>query len=79
MMPTFVEQNAFSQISPMFQSAIETKKTDMPVSSLIRITLSLLLGYVITRTILMPDHEWNNEKEMQFMLDILFNGIDNLT
>jgi hypothetical protein len=72
-----VEQNVFSRISPIFHFAIEAKKTDMPVSSLIRITLSLLLGYVMTRTILMPDHEWDDEKEIQFMLDILFNGIDN--
>jgi AcrR family transcriptional regulator len=76
-MSTFVEQNVFSRISPIFHFAIEAKKTDMPVSSLIRITLSLLLGYVMTRTILMPDHEWDDEKEIQFMLDILFNGIDN--
>lgn len=76
-MATFAQQNVFSRVSPIFQSAIEAKKTDMPVSSLIRVVLSLLAGYVITRTILIPDKEWDDEKEIEFMLDILFNGMDN--
>jgi hypothetical protein len=42
--------------------------SNMPLFTLIRVILSLLAGYVITRTIIMPDQEWDDDKEIQFML-----------
>ncbi|MBA4493894.1 TetR/AcrR family transcriptional regulator [Paenactinomyces guangxiensis] len=75
-MSVFVKQNVLPRISQVFQTMSEAEHLSMPLPSLIRVVLSLLAGYVITRTILIPDQEWDDEKEIQFMLDILFNGID---
>ncbi|SEM84026.1 TetR/AcrR family transcriptional regulator [Lihuaxuella thermophila] len=75
-MSKFVKQSVLPRISQVFQTMSKAEHSSMPLSSLIRIILSLLAGYVITRTILLPDQEWDDEKEIQFMLDILFNGID---
>jgi AcrR family transcriptional regulator len=77
-MSKFVKQNVLPRISQVFQTMSEAKNLSMPFSSLVRVVLSLLAGYVITRTILIPDQEWDDEKEIQFMFDILFNGIDHL-
>lgn len=44
-------------------------------SAIIRIVLSMLVGYIVTRTIFAPDREWNDKKEIAFMLDILRHGI----
>jgi AcrR family transcriptional regulator len=76
-MSQFVKHDMFPRISQVFQILSEAKHSSIPLSSLIRVVLSLLAGYVITRTIILPDQEWDDEKEIQFMLDILFNGIDN--
>ncbi len=76
MMLQFFKQNVFPKILQVLQSSPLAKDTDMPLSSFIRVVLSLLGGYLLTRTILLPDQEWDDEKEIQFMLDILFNGMD---
>lgn len=72
-MSKFVKQNVLPRISGIFHSL---GKEVVPVSSLIRVILSLLTGYVFTRTILEPEQEWNDEKEIQFMLNIFFHGIE---
>ncbi|MGA9174516.1 MAG: helix-turn-helix domain-containing protein, partial [Thermoactinomyces sp.] len=57
-MSKFVKQNVLPRISQVFQTMSEAKNLSMPFSSLVRVVLSLLAGYVITRTILIPDQEW---------------------
>ncbi|MGL4344761.1 MAG: TetR/AcrR family transcriptional regulator [Cellulosilyticaceae bacterium] len=60
----------------------EEKKAyyDIPVtSSLSRIIFSLMLGYSISKNLLAPTAPYDNEKEIQLMLDILFDGMNGLS
>ncbi|WP_430487766.1 TetR/AcrR family transcriptional regulator [Priestia flexa] len=69
----FFQQEAMPRIEKVLQN--EQKYKDIPTDSFIRVILSLLTGYMLTKTILLPDKEYDDEKEVQLMMDILFNGL----
>lgn len=48
---------------------------DMPPLTLIRMCVTNLAGYVLLRTIVMPDAEWDDEVEMERIISLIMNGI----
>lgn len=40
-----------------------------------RMLISLVLGYVVTRHILLPEREWDDEAELRLMIDTLLRGL----
>lgn len=40
-----------------------------------RMLVSLVLGYVVTRHILLPEREWDDEAELRLMVDTLLRGL----
>ncbi|MCD7034102.1 TetR/AcrR family transcriptional regulator [Metabacillus sp. GX 13764] len=48
---------------------------DIPDASLIRILFSLLSGYVLTKNVILPETDFDNEAEIELMLQIFFQGI----
>ncbi|MBA4544243.1 TetR/AcrR family transcriptional regulator [Thermoactinomyces daqus] len=69
----FVKQNVFPRISQLSEKIGDVS---LPAPVFGRIVFSLLAGYVIMRTILAPEQEWDDEKEIQLTLDVLFHGLD---
>jgi len=47
----------------------------LPPRSLARIVLSLTAGYMLTRFVLRPDADWDDEAEITTMIDVLVNGL----
>lgn len=41
----------------------------------IRMFISLVAGYLVTRYILLPDREWDDEAELRLMVDVLLRGL----
>ncbi|MNN95217.1 hypothetical protein D3C81_2139870 [compost metagenome] len=48
---------------------------DAPTPSIIRFTISSVIGYLLARLLLMPDKEWDDEAEINLTLDFMLHGI----
>jgi AcrR family transcriptional regulator len=49
--------------------------TSAPPERVIRMFLSLVVGYIVTRWILVPDRAWDDEAELRAMVDTLLRGL----
>lgn len=47
----------------------------VPRSSLVRIVASMTAGYMLTRFVLRPGPDWDDEAEIETMIDVLANGL----
>ena len=47
----------------------------LPPERVIRVVVSLVVGYLVTRHILLPGRAWNDDEELDGMLDLLFRGL----
>ncbi|WP_028308083.1 TetR/AcrR family transcriptional regulator [Desulfitibacter alkalitolerans] len=56
-----------------FQDKGELKK--LPDGTIIRLIISTVVGYVITRLVVLPDHSWNDEEEIETMIEFLLKGL----
>lgn len=50
-------------------------RTDIATESLIRHTMTTMLGFLFVRFMLMPDYAWDDEIEMERTIDLLLHGI----
>lgn len=73
-------KNFLDQVWPIARNLIlkyqkegEIKK--LPPAVVLRIIISLFVGYILPRVILFPDERWDDKKEMQYTIDTLINGI----
>jgi AcrR family transcriptional regulator len=48
---------------------------DLPVRSILRVFISCIAGYALTRTVLAPDENWDDDVELRVTIDILLNGL----
>ncbi len=48
---------------------------DIPPYSVIRMTASNILGFFITRYLLAPDQEWDDEREIEMMVRFIVRGL----
>lgn len=47
----------------------------IPAHSVIRLNISTLMGYFFTRYLIFPDNEWNDEEEIENMVQFLLHGL----
>jgi AcrR family transcriptional regulator len=47
----------------------------MPPGRVLRILVSLVVGYAVTRHILLPDLAWDDDEELAATIDVLFHGV----
>lgn len=69
-----------SQLLPVMRAAIESAEAsgelrDIPASRVLRILVSMVVGYALTRHVLLPELEWNDEEEVDTMIDVLLHGV----
>ncbi|WMJ17869.1 TetR/AcrR family transcriptional regulator [Geobacillus proteiniphilus] len=63
----------FARIVRHFQEKGEL--AEWPVDSVIRLTITSLAGFLAARFLLLPDHNWDDEAEMERTIHVLMNGL----
>lgn len=48
---------------------------DIPAYSVIRVTLTSIFGFLLTRYLLWPEAEWNDQEEIEFTVQFIMNGL----
>ncbi|MDB5083693.1 MAG: DNA-binding transcriptional regulator, AcrR family [Bacilli bacterium] len=56
-----------------FQSRGEL--VDMPPFTLIRMAASVIVGYILTRSLILPDNNWNDAEEIERAVQFIMHGI----
>jgi AcrR family transcriptional regulator len=63
-------------IRGVIAAAVERRELRaLPPGRVLRMVISLLVGYLVARHILLPDLDWDDEAELDGMLEALFEGI----
>lgn len=52
---------------------------EVPTPTLIRFTLSSVVGYLMNRLLLQPDKDWNDEEEINLTIAFIMHGISKAT
>ena len=47
----------------------------MPTGAVVRMTASVLIGYMLTRFLLLPEQDWDDEAEIQLSVDFIMYGL----
>jgi len=68
------------QITPVIGDFFEARKAsgeirDFPVTTIMRVVVPVLLSYSLIRGVLLPEGDWDDDKELHMMLDIILNGL----
>jgi AcrR family transcriptional regulator len=50
-------------------------RSDVPLGTMMRIIVTSLVGYVLTRTLFRPDLEWDDEREIEDLIRVLAEGL----
>ena len=48
---------------------------EVPTSSIIRFSVSTIMGFLLARLLLMPEKDWNDEEEIELTIRFIMNGI----
>lgn len=64
----------FEEMVSHFQEKGQIK--DYPVHSVIRLTISTIIGFLVTRFIIMPEYDWDDEREIDRTIDFIMNGLE---
>ncbi|MFC7322579.1 TetR/AcrR family transcriptional regulator [Halobacillus campisalis] len=68
------------KIFPKFDEAVTQFKkdgliVDYPSSSIIRFTMTTIIGFIITRFLILPEAEWDDDEEIDRTIRMLMHGI----
>lgn len=68
------------QLAPIISASIEAgidsgEIRELPIPTVMRVIVPVLSAYATIRSLLAPEGDWNDEREVDLMLDILFNGL----
>ncbi|WP_181519918.1 TetR/AcrR family transcriptional regulator [Anoxybacillus ayderensis] len=63
----------FKQIVEHFQQKGEL--APLPPETIIRLTITTIAGFLLTRFLVMPDYPWDDEREMERTIQFLMNGL----
>lgn len=71
------------KVYPRFVEAVRHVRkqgdlVDFPDETIIRLTMSTILGFLITRFIVMPDFPWDDEKEIDYTIRFIINGLKDI-
>ncbi|SFV08924.1 MULTISPECIES: TetR/AcrR family transcriptional regulator [Alicyclobacillus] len=48
---------------------------EMPPFALLRMSVSAIMGYIFTRCYLFPEHDWNDEEEIERVVNFIMHGL----
>jgi AcrR family transcriptional regulator len=48
---------------------------EMPTQSVIRFSASTVIGYLITRYVILPENDWNDEEEIEQTIQFIMHGL----
>jgi AcrR family transcriptional regulator len=73
-------ENILGQVLERVTNITEHFKTkgeiiEAPTPAIIRFTVSSVIGYLLTRLLLMPEKDWNDEEEIDLILSFMLHGI----
>ncbi len=73
-------ENILSQVLERVTAITEHFKAkgeiiEAPTPAIIRFTVSSVIGYLVTRLLLMPEKDWNDEEEINLILSFMLHGI----
>lgn len=63
----------FKKLIAKFQ--VEGEIIEMPPSSVLRLTLSAVLGLLLTRFLLLPEEKWDDETEIENTIQFILYGL----
>lgn len=49
---------------------------DMPSDTLMRVAASVVIGYALTRLFVLPNYDWDDEREIDMMVELLLHGME---
>lgn len=71
-----VETELFSHFKKLIVKFQEDGEIiEMPPSSVLRLTLSAVLGLLLTRFLLLPEEKWNDEVEIENTIQFILYGV----
>ncbi|WP_409341165.1 TetR/AcrR family transcriptional regulator [Paenibacillus sp. MBLB4367] len=75
----FIE-NVGARVMERFRSVIEHFQDrgailPIPAESAVRLSVSVLFGYILTRFMLLPEREWDDEREAALCVDFIMHGL----
>ncbi|WP_339219935.1 TetR/AcrR family transcriptional regulator [Paenibacillus sp. FSL H8-0332] len=73
-------ENIFEQVLERVTTITEHFKAqgeviDAPTPAIIRFTVSAIVGYLLVRLLLMPEHDWDDEAEIEQTVSFILHGI----
>lgn len=68
------------QLAPIISTSIEAgmksgEIRELPIATVMRVVVPVLSAYAMIRSLLAPEGRWNDTREVELMLDILFHGL----
>ncbi len=71
-----VERELFSRFKKIIIHFQERGQIiEMPTSSVIRFTLSSIMGFILTRFLLLPEEKWDDEEEIEQTVQFILHGL----
>ncbi len=69
-----------TKVLPKFQATVkhfqkQNQIVDFPVATVLRLTMTTIIGFLVTRFIIMPDYPWDDEKEIEYTIQFVRNGL----
>lgn len=68
------------QLAPIISTSIEAgmksgEIRELPIATVMRVVVPVLSAYAMIRSLLAPEGRWDDAREVEIMLDILFHGL----
>ncbi|PHE80600.1 TetR family transcriptional regulator, partial [Bacillus pseudomycoides] len=71
-----VEKELFSRFKKLIVHFQEQGQIiEMPIPSVIRFTLSAIMGLILTRFLLLPEEKWDDEVEIENTIQFILYGL----
>ncbi len=72
------------KIAPKYRNAMkhfltEDQLESIPTETIFRLTISTVLGYLLARFIIVPDYDWDDEREIEYTIQFIKSGIKGLS
>jgi AcrR family transcriptional regulator len=77
------KEHVGNKIVQRFQELVEYYKEkgqilDLPTEAVIRFTASSVFGFLLIRHLILPEADWDNEKEIEMTIKMIMNGISTI-
>ncbi|MBB6455367.1 AcrR family transcriptional regulator [Salirhabdus euzebyi] len=76
------KQMFVEKVLPRFKEVVEKFKVaeqikDYPTETIIRLTMTTIIGFLVTRFLIIPDYNWDDEQEIEYTIEFIRNGLKN--